>query len=215
MGRVAFLGGSITYNPGWREMVCDYLQKRFPQTTFQFINAGIPSTGSTPGAMRLVRDVLSKGPIDLLFEEAAVNDATNGIKPEVQLRGMEGIIRQALASNPAMDIVMLHFADQDKMADYNRGAIPTVIVQHEKVAEYYGISSINLAKEVNDRILNGEFTWRDDFKNLHPSPFGQEIYFRTIAHFFETSWGKPATEWKNPGGFRKSCWISIRIAKVI
>ncbi len=190
-GRVAFLGGSITANPGWRDMVCEYLQQRFPDTKFEFINAGIPSTGSTPGAMRFSRDVLSKGTIDLLFEEAAVNDATNGIKPAMQIRGMEGIIAHALKSNPFMDIVMLHFVDQDKMADYNNGKIPEVIQQHEKVAEYYNIPSVNFAREVNDRILNNEFTWRDDFKNLHPSPFGQAICFRTIKHFFETSWKDP------------------------
>ena len=97
-----------------------------------------------------------------------------------------------------MDIVMLHFADQDKMADYNNGKTPEVITQHEKVAEYYTIPSINLAKEVNDRILNGEFTWRDDFKDLHPSQFGQTIYFRTIEHFFETSWNDPVASEPSP-----------------
>ncbi len=193
IGRVAFLGGSITYNPGWRELVCQYLKLRFPDTKFEFISAGIPSTGSTPGAMRIVRDVLSRGTIDLLFEEAAVNDATNGISPEVQLRGMEGIIYHAIKSNPFIDIVMLHFVDKDKMADYTSGKTPEVIEQHEKVAGYYSIPSINLAKEVTDRILNGEFTWRDDFKDLHPSPFGQQLYFRTITHFFETSWEMPTS----------------------
>lgn len=197
-GRVAFLGGSITFNSGWRDSICNYLQQKFPETDFEFINAGIPSTGSTPGAMRLVRDVLSKGMIDLLFEEAAVNDATNGISPKMQLRGMEGIVYHAIKSNPNMDIVMLHFVDQDKMADYNRGKTPEVIEQHEKVAEYYAIPSIDFAKEVNDRILNGEFSWRDDFKDLHPSPFGQAIYFRTIKHFFDTSWKNPAPMEQNP-----------------
>ena len=188
IGKVAFLGGSITTNHGWRDSISNYLQKRFPDTKFEFINAGIASTGSTPGAFRLNRDVLSKGTIDLLFEEAAVNDATNGVEPQRQVRGMEGIIRHALKNNPKMDIVMLHFVDQDKMADYNNGKIPEVIQQHEKVANYYQITSINLAKEVNDRILNGEFSWRGDFKDLHPSPFGQAIYFRTLKYFFEKSW---------------------------
>jgi pimeloyl-ACP methyl ester carboxylesterase len=197
-GRVAFLGGSITWNPGWRDMVCEYLQKRFPTVKFEFINAGVPSTGSTPGAMRIFRDVLSKGTIDLLFEEAAVNDATNGVSSNQQLRGMEGIIHQALISNPYMDIVMMYFVDQDKMADYNNDKTPEVIMQHEKVAEYYNIPSINFAKEVNDRILNGEFTWRDDFKDLHPSQFGQNIYFRTIEHFFETSWNDPIVSEPSP-----------------
>ena len=187
-GRVVFLGGSITNMSGWREMVCEYLQQKFPSTVFEFINAGIPSTGSTPGAMRFTRDVLSKETVDLLFEEAAVNDATNGFKPERMVRGMEGIIYQAIKSNPNMNIVMMHFVDESKMADYNNGKIPEVIIQHEKVADFYQIPSINLAREVNDRILNGEFSWRDDFKNLHPSPFGQTLYFKTIRYFFETEW---------------------------
>ena len=193
-GRVAFLGGSITFGGAWRDMVCDYLRQRFPATEFDFINAGIPSLGSTPGAMRFSRDVLKNGTVDLLFEEAAVNDPTNGFPADKMLRGMEGIVKQALKSNPVMDIVMLHFVDQDKMADYNNGKIPVVIQQHEKVAEYYNIPSINLAKEVNDRIINNEFNWRDDFKNLHPSPFGHTIYFRTIKHFFETVWKNPASD---------------------
>jgi len=60
-GRVAFLGGSITYNGGWRDSICAYLQKHFPNTQFDFVAAGIPSMGSTPGAFRFERDVLGKG----------------------------------------------------------------------------------------------------------------------------------------------------------
>jgi sialidase-1 len=39
---VAFLGGSITFNPGWRDKVSNYLKERFPKTKFRFIQAGIP-----------------------------------------------------------------------------------------------------------------------------------------------------------------------------
>ncbi|MEZ4828619.1 MAG: GDSL-type esterase/lipase family protein [Bacteroidia bacterium] len=188
IGTVAFLGGSITWNPGWRDMVSEYLEARFPETEFTFINAGIPSTGSTPGAFRLERDVLSKGPVDLLFEEAAVNDATNGRSLAEQVRGMEGIVRHALTVNPEMDLVLMHFVDPDKMTDYREGRIPEVILSHESVALYYHITSLNLAREVTERIYAGEFTWEDDFKDLHPSPFGQEIYFRSIKKMLETAW---------------------------
>ena len=51
-GRVVFMGGSITEMKGWRELVGEELQRRFPGTKFDFINAGISSTGSTPGAFR-------------------------------------------------------------------------------------------------------------------------------------------------------------------
>jgi sialidase-1 len=190
VGTVAFLGGSITQNGGWRDSICSYLQARFPDTKFNFLPAGISSMGTTPGAFRLERDVLSKGPIDLLFEEAAVNDATNGRSSKEQIRGMEGIIRHALTDNPATDIVVMHFVDPDKIAQYSRGDIPEVIRNFEQVTNHYQVGCINLAKEVSLRINKGEFTWEDDFKDVHPSPFGQSVYFRSMKVFLEDAYGK-------------------------
>lgn len=189
-GTVAFLGGSITYNKGWRNMVCKYLQKKFPETEFTFIAAGIPSEGTTSGAFRLVRDVLSKGNVDLLFEEAAVNDRSPALRRNSidRVRGMEGIVRHALKVNPTMDIVMMHFVDPSKMEDYRNKIIPQEIIDHESVAEHYKVPSINLAKEVTERINNDEFSWEDDFKNLHPSPFGQDIYFNSMRTFLESAY---------------------------
>ena len=193
-GRVAFLGGSITYNPGWRDSISAYLQRRFPETEFEFVAAGIPSMGTTPAAFRLERDVLSKGQIDLLFEEAAVNDATNGRTAEEQIRAMEGIVRHLRLANPLTDVVIMHFVDPDKMADYRAGRVPEVIRNHNTVATYYGISTLDLAREVTDRIDQGEFSWEADFKDLHPSPFGQRIYARSMIGFLEEAFaGELAT----------------------
>lgn len=194
VGRVAFLGGSITHNSGWRDSLCAFLQKRFPETKFDFVAAGIPSMGTTPAAFRLDRDVLSKGRIDLLFEEAAVNDATNGRAAEEQIKAMEGIVRHLRYANPMTDIVMMHFVDPDKMADYRAGKTPQVISNHNSVAEYYGISTLNLAREVTDRIDRGEFSWEADFKNLHPSPFGQGIYARSMIRFLEQAFAGELSE---------------------
>lgn len=193
-GRVAFLGGSITYNGGWRDSICNYLQKRFPDTDFEFIEAGIPSMGTTPAAFRLERDVLDSGPVDLLFEEAAVNDRANGRSTLEQIRAMEGIVRHLRRENPAIDIVIMHFVDPQKIETYRSGQVPVAIQNHEKVAAHYNIPTINLAKEVTDRIDEGEFTWDDDFKNLHPSPFGQAVYFRSMKTFLEKAWAETVAE---------------------
>nr|MBI1229546.1 SGNH/GDSL hydrolase family protein [Cytophagales bacterium] len=187
-GRVAFLGGSITYNGGWRDSIANYLQQRFPDTAFEFIAAGIPSMGSTPAAFRLERDVLAAGAVDLLFEEAAVNDSGNGRTSQEQIRAMEGIVRHVRLHNPAADIVIMHFVDPGKMESYRSGQIPEVIQNHEKVAAHYQIGTIDLAKEVTERIDAGEFSWEEDFKNLHPSPFGQGVYFYSIKTFLEDAW---------------------------
>ena len=71
---VAFMGGSITEMKGYRPIIMEWLENRFPQARFNFINAGLSSTCSTTGAFRLRRDVLDNGPIDLFFLEFAVND---------------------------------------------------------------------------------------------------------------------------------------------
>lgn len=179
-GTVAFLGGSITHNKGWRNKVAQYLQERFPGTTFQFIAAGIPSLGSTPHAFRFSRDVLAQGMPDILFLEAAVNDRTNGFSEKEQIRALEGILWQLYEQNANAAAVLMAFADPDKQGDYAAGKEPVEVAVHQKLAEHYGASFINLSREVYDRMQAGEFSWEYDFKDLHPSPFGQEIYFQTM-----------------------------------
>ena len=188
-GRVVFLGGSITYGAGWRPMVSRQLQRRFPDTRFDFINAGIPSTGSVTHAFRTRRDVFGKGDVDLVFVEAAVNDATNRPnQPDDWRRGMEGVVRCLRQVDPNIDIVMLHFADPQKITCYDDGQIPPVIAEHEKVAEHYQLSSIHLAREVAERIHSGQFTWAEDFKDLHPSIYGHRLYASSIRRLLDTAW---------------------------
>jgi len=139
--------------------------------------------GSTPGAFRFSRDVLKNGPVDLLFEEAAVNDDTNGRREDEVLRAMEGIVRHARNANAKCDIVFMYFVDPGKMEHYRNNEIPQEIQWHETVAKHYSVPAINLAKEVTARIDAGEFDWENDFKDLHPSPFGQGVYARSMIQF--------------------------------
>lgn len=193
VGRVAFLGGSITHNPGWRDEVTRYLRMRFPETRFDFVSTGIPSLGSVPNAFRFERDVLSNGPVDLLFVEAAVNDTTNESNTNRMLRGMEGIVRHARLSNPLTDIVQMHFVMPEHMGDYNRGRVPESIAQHEKVAAAYGNPSVNLAREVTERINAGQFTWAADFRDLHPSAYGQQVYANSITRLLDAAFAQAST----------------------
>ncbi|MCK5712952.1 MAG: SGNH/GDSL hydrolase family protein, partial [Hyphomicrobiaceae bacterium] len=196
IGRVAFLGGSITNMNGWRSQVAQMLQKRFPDTKFDFINAGISSTDSTLGAFRLQNDVFSRGPVDLLFVEFAVNDQHNRRTATERIRGMEGIIRQARTKNPLIDIVLLYCADPIKHEQFNSGHTPLVIQSHETVARYYGIPSINLAREVFERMNTGEFTWKT-FGGLHPGKFGHRLYTDAITRFCDAVWTQQSASGNN------------------
>lgn len=184
--KVAFLGGSITHMDGWRGLVMDDLTKTYPQTKFEFLDAGIPSLGSVPHAFRFQTDVLDKMTPDLLFIESAVNDAGNGTTITEQKRALEGIIRHAHEASPDMDMILMAFADEEKNAAYAHGAVPAAVQVHASVAAYYRLPFINLAKEVYSRIHHGEFSWENDFKSLHPAPFGQKLYFNAIKTLLVT-----------------------------
>lgn len=189
-GRVAFFGGSITEMRGWRNMIQEQLKQRFPFTEFDFIDAGIPSTGTTPHAFRLDNDILAKGNIDLLFIEGAVNDHTNGFPLLEQVRGMEGVIRHTLTANPYTDIIMLHFVYEPFLEMFPKGQVPDVILNHERVANHYLIPSINCAREISERIEKQEFSWKD-FGGVHPKWFGHKFYAADIQALWDKMWSLP------------------------
>lgn len=186
-GRVVFFGGSITHMKGWHNMIQKQLEQRFPFTDFEFIEAGIPSAGTTPHAFRMENDVLSKGPVDLLFIEGAVNDHTNGFSAQDQIRGMEGVVRHARMANPYTDIVMLHFVYDPFLEMFPKGQTPDVILNHERVTNHYLIPSINCAQEISERIEEKEFTWKD-FGGVHPDRFGHKYYAAAIQSLLDRMW---------------------------
>jgi lysophospholipase L1-like esterase len=190
-GNVAFIGGSITEMDGYRPMVCHWLQERFPQTRFTFTQAGVSSTCSTTGAFRLATDVLDKGPVDLLFIEFAVNDDQDAAHSRQEcIRGMEGIVRQCLARNPRMDLVITYFVNPEMLATLRAGKTPLSIAAHEEVAEHYAVSSIHLAQEVAGRIASGRLSWAQ-YGGVHPAPLGNAICARMIEGLFGQAWNSP------------------------
>jgi hypothetical protein len=206
---VAFLGGSITEMKGWKDMVEEDLKTRFPETDFTFIEAGISSLGSTPHAFRFEEDVLGKGIPDLLFVEAAVNDDTNHFGPREQILGMEGIVRHALKVNPMMDIIMLHFIYDPFLPIVAAGKTPEVVLNHEKVAEHYEITSVDLVREIGSRIAAGELTW-EQFGGTHPAPLGHEYYAASIGRVLDR-FTKRAEEYSvkahvMPEAIEKNCY---------
>lgn len=204
-GRVLYLGGSITENAGWQNKVSEDLKERFPDCQFEFKNAGIGSHDSLQHAFR--RNLDASGKFDLIFFEAAVNDLHNRRTDTEQFRGYEGTLRGFLRENPETDIICLHFAEPRYNALYAQGKIPPIIARHSAIANHYGVPVINLAKEVADRLSAKQFDWNKDFHDLHPSSFGQVIYYQAISKFFDAQ--KPVAEIQNvplPAPFFSSPW---------
>jgi len=176
---------------GYRPMVMAALQKRFPDTEFTFTDAGIASTCSTTGAFRLEADVLAKGPVDLFFVEFAVNDDQDaGHSARMCIRGMEGIIRHTRRHNPRADIVVTYFVNPGMLNTLRAGNTPLTIEAHEAVAAHYGVSTVNLAKEVADRIEAAALTWKQ-FGGTHPAPAGNALCAAMIEAMLNRAWRLP------------------------
>ncbi len=190
-GRVVFLGGSITWQNGWRVRTCEDLHRMFPDCAFDFINAGIGGTDSAYGAFRLEEDGFHRGAVDLLFLEFAVNDKTN----KDRLRGMEGIIRRARTLNPGIDIVVQYFADTTNLAFLRKGEDGPVIADHERVARHYGLPVVHQAREVAGLVDAETIGWKDfATDSCHPTPDGHGLYAARLGRFLATAWAGPPGE---------------------
>lgn len=220
-GTVAFIGGSITEMNGYRPMVAESLEKRFPDTKFKFIDAGIASTCSTTGAFRFSRDVLSHGRIDLLFVEFAVNDDQDARLSRVQsMRGMEGLIRQARRHNPQIDIVVTYFVNPEMRDLLRTGREPVSIAAHRAVAEHYQIPTIHLAREVAEQIEAGTLTW-EKFGGTHPAPFGNRLCADMIDALLDRAWSartEPVAhalpEPLDEGNFGQARFLDLKAARI-
>lgn len=155
--RIAYLGGSITAQPGWRPKSLTWFQEQYPHAEVSEINAAIGGTGSGLGVFRLEQDVLQHMP-DLLFVEFAVND--NGQPPEKIFRSMEGIVRKTWRVNPETDICFVYTIAHNMLPTFADGKFPRTASVFEAIADHYGIPSIHLGYDVAKQSREGTVVFK-------------------------------------------------------
>lgn len=195
--KIAYFGGSITAQNGWRPKTLAHFQKMYPGAKFSEINAAIGGTGSDLGVFRLKQDVLDKKP-DLLFVEFAVNDG--GAAPEQIYRCMEGIVRQTWKALPVCDICFVYTLTEALAPPMLDGKFQRSASAMEKIADLYNIPTIHMAMEVAKLAKVGKLAWKaplpktdEEKKNLgdtfvfapdgvHPhAETGHELYLQAIV----------------------------------
>ncbi|HRQ89420.1 MAG TPA: SGNH/GDSL hydrolase family protein, partial [Bacteroidia bacterium] len=155
--KVAYLGGSITAQEGWRVTTLEHFRKTWPEAEFSEINAALGGTGSDLGVHRLEQDVLRHGP-DLLFVEFAVND---GAADPLQIRrSMEGIVRQTWKALPECDICFVYTLTEELAPPMLDGRFQRSASAMEAVADHYGIPTIHLGMEVARLAKEGRLLWK-------------------------------------------------------
>ncbi len=195
--RVAYLGGSITAQEGWRPKTLAWFQKTYPEAKVSQINAAIGGTGSDLGVFRLKQDVLDHRP-DLMFVEFAVNDG--GHAPESIYRCMEGIVRQTWKAYPDCDICFVYTLVDEFAPTLQEGKFPRAASAMEKIADHYGIPSIHMGLKVAQLAKEGKLVFKGELPGLvqekqpavpvivfskdgvHPYPeTGHELYLQSIV----------------------------------
>ncbi len=155
--KVAYLGGSITAQPGWRVTSLALLQKSYPEVKFSEINAALGGTGSDLGVFRLQSEVLDLKP-DILFVEFAVNDG--GSPPDQIFRSVEGIVRKTWKAFPDCDICFVYTVTEALIGPMLEGKFPRAASVMESVADHYGIPTVHMGMEVARLAKEGTLVWK-------------------------------------------------------
>lgn len=174
---VAYIGGSIALGSGignaeknsYRALVTNWLRQRFPKAEISEINAGLPTTGSLYGAMRIRRDVLAQK-ADLVFVEFAANEGNDEEQPVK--KAIEGLLRQFLIVPSPPEVVMIYAPNAKKTS---RGE------WHDWIAAHYQVPAINLLETVQPMIEAGKFSFAKD--GINPTEAGHKLYADAITAF--------------------------------
>lgn len=189
--KITFFGGSITEGAGasqpqfcYRELLLRHFRTLHPGAVLAENNSAIGGTGSWLGAFRTKNDAMYGGAA-LVIVEFAVND---GDAPEEQVyASMEGIVRQIIARDSTADMLFVYTLAKHHLDAYQAGRLPDRVQWHEKIAEHYGIPSVNMAQYAAQKILAGELKF-DEFApdGVHPSDKGYALYFEALKPFLAT-----------------------------
>ena len=161
--RIAYFGGSITAQNGWRPQSLEYFRSLSPSRKAEQIHAAIGGTDSELGAFRLKQDVLRHKP-DLVFVEFAVNDAAT---PPYRIRqAMEGIVRQIWRSLPETDICFVYTLTAREIPDLQAGKAKRSTSAMEDVADHYNIPSVSFEPEIARLVTAGKLVMKSSDQGL-------------------------------------------------
>ncbi|MBN2523980.1 MAG: T9SS type A sorting domain-containing protein, partial [Bacteroidales bacterium] len=166
---IVTIGGSITAGTAastidnrWTNIITEWWQSTFPESTVILKNMGIGGTGSDIGTHRMQEDVLDFDP-DFIVVEFAVNDGSPNVQSE---KMMEGLIRQALEDENLPGVMMLLLMQQS-------GA--TAQASHKLVGNYYDVPMVSFADSIQVRVDRDGILLSDVFNDpVHPNDLGMQ-----------------------------------------
>ena len=187
--KIGFIGGSITAgaitsSPSRRysTLFCSSIKRSFTNLKQVIeINAGIGATPSRFGCSRIDADLLSENP-DLVVIEFSVNDF--GVGDSSFLRAtMEGLIRQCLAKNDSVPILLLAMS---------RGDGSNVQQSQFDVGSYCSLPMISYRDAIWPLIESKQASFETFFQDdPHPNDNGHLVCAYLLYSFIKQAVGDP------------------------
>ena len=188
---VVFFGGSLTWGANasdpqttsYRARMGQYLQAKYPKSSFTMHDAAIGGTGSKLGMFRLQRDVLAHKP-DLVFLDFTANDDLFS-RDLTALTSYECIVREMVEQKIPVMQVFLAFK-------FNFGADwkPETLLRvqaHQELAAAYHSGTGDVFPYVHQRLQSGQVTLEQlwPFDGAHPDDAGYELFYEAVRDGFE------------------------------
>lgn len=189
-----FIGGDLLDGVGlsnpnnrWSAKMTACFRKHFPQSGIIETRHSQP-LGSwfaqyrTSGGQAVFGEVICSGHLAIL--ELATGD--RGVDQTHVERQVEGLVRQINAYRPTHSTLMVYALTPELFEAYRAGRDPDYVTWCEKIADHYGIPTLNLAKFASQKILEGELTLEEFTKDgIHPTDAGQKICDAAIEQFVD------------------------------
>ncbi len=175
--RIAALGGSITGGANatalgnrWVNLSANWFLDRYGvDAQTRLINAGIGSTESPYGALRVVQQVLSYQP-DLIFLDYSVNNAPT------DLASYESLVRKLLEWKPAAAIIPVQFCNA-----IGQGQGESLIA----VAQEYGLGSVSYQRAMLVYLAGGGLPTDYSDDTVHPTNAGHALAASYVWNFLD------------------------------
>lgn len=200
---IAVIGGSITQGTisngiqdkdvsdkkCYADIFFSWWQTTFPDTEFEFINAGIGATDSYLGVHRVEEDVLNKKP-DLVLVEFAVNDSNTPFYK----KSYDNLVRTIAKAENAPAVLLLFMAQSNLESAQENQSI---------IGFSYSLPMVSYRNVIKEMLETGKFDEKDlSGDTVHPSALGHaitgEILWRYLNSICEN-----ADEYTEPETFSK------------
>lgn len=189
-----FIGNSVLAGTGLTDPNLRYSLRMTECFKRHFPQAGMNETrhlqpgGSWFGLYRcshgqpVFGEVIASGHLAIL--DFAADDRHADLRQS--MRSLEGLVRQITRYRATHSRILVYTLTPEMLRAYQAGEVPAYVRESERIADHYGIPSLNLARHAAAKIIGGEIPFAAFSRDgVNPTDAGAKIYAEAVARFVD------------------------------